>query len=285
MPLDSYSSGSPSVKANPVSQIVSTFQQQTLIFGDFFERWKEAGIGQVDLILADPPFGLFARELKNMNWDISLDLAELETILNQLIKPTGQVILFCDLNLLVEFMTGFKRLKFRCLHIWKKPGGMPVNLTHPIKNAEFILVFRKSGVRVGDLTFNTDGMGVTGPAYIKRNYTHEIPTRRMKKSAVNENPTGIRYPKCIIEAPSKPNMAREERTSHPTQKPVLLLRKLIRTYSNSGDLVVDPFLGSGSTLVACHKEKRKGIGYEIKEQYYQEASRRIRQITCQGVLW
>lgn len=62
---------------------------------------------------------------------------------------------------------------------------------------------------------------------------------------------------------------------HPTQKPVLLLEDLIKTFSNENDLVVDLTMGSGSTLVACKNTNRNGIGIEMNEEYFKIAEQRI----------
>ena len=62
---------------------------------------------------------------------------------------------------------------------------------------------------------------------------------------------------------------------HPTQKPVLLLEDLIKTFSNEGDLVVDLTMGSGSTLVACKNTNRNGIGIEMNDEYFNIASERV----------
>ena len=62
---------------------------------------------------------------------------------------------------------------------------------------------------------------------------------------------------------------------HPTQKPVLLLEDLIKTFSNEGNLVVDLTMGSGSTGVACKNTKRNFIGIEKDEQYFKIAEQRI----------
>ena len=62
---------------------------------------------------------------------------------------------------------------------------------------------------------------------------------------------------------------------HPTQKPVLLLEDLIKTFSNENDLVVDLTMGSGSTGVACKKTNRQFIGIEKEKQYYDVAVRRL----------
>ena len=62
---------------------------------------------------------------------------------------------------------------------------------------------------------------------------------------------------------------------HPTQKPVLLLEDLIKTFSNENDLVVDLTMGSGSTLVACRNTNRNGIGIEMDANYYAVAVARV----------
>lgn len=66
---------------------------------------------------------------------------------------------------------------------------------------------------------------------------------------------------------------------HPTEKPVALLRELIESSSCFGEVVLDPFVGSGSTLVAAALEGRKSIGIELEEKYCETAAKR-----CQEVL-
>lgn len=70
-------------------------------------------------------------------------------------------------------------------------------------------------------------------------------------------------------------------TRHPTEKPVLLMRQLIESSSVIGDLVLDPFAGSGSTLKAALLEGRKAIGIEIEERYCEIAAKRLRQDVLQ----
>jgi len=62
------------------------------------------------------------------------------------------------------------------------------------------------------------------------------------------------------------------RKIHPTQKPVKLLEKLISIFTDRGDVVIDPVAGSGSTLVAAEKLGRKAFGFEIKKDFYKQAS-------------
>ena len=65
---------------------------------------------------------------------------------------------------------------------------------------------------------------------------------------------------------------------HPTQKPILLLEDLIKTFSNENDLVVDLTMGSGTTGVACKNTKRKFIGIEQDEAYFEIAKKRIKEV-------
>jgi adenine-specific DNA-methyltransferase len=63
---------------------------------------------------------------------------------------------------------------------------------------------------------------------------------------------------------------------HPTQKPVNVLTPLIESFSNAGDVVLDPFCGSGSTLVAARELNRRFLGIELSKQYFDLAERRLR---------
>mgnify|MGYP003294213411 CR=1 FL=1 len=73
-----------------------------------------------------------------------------------------------------------------------------------------------------------------------------------------------------------PIVGGKERTIHPTQKPVDLLKYLIKTYTNEGDVVLDFTMGSGSTGVACLNTGRKFIGIELDEKYYNIALNRMK---------
>ena len=65
---------------------------------------------------------------------------------------------------------------------------------------------------------------------------------------------------------------------HPTQKPVALLKELIKTFSNEGDTVLDNCMGSGSTGVACLNTGRRFIGIELDERYFEVAKKRLEEV-------
>ena len=70
---------------------------------------------------------------------------------------------------------------------------------------------------------------------------------------------------------------------HPTQKPLKLIEKLITQSSNPGDTVLDPFMGSGTTAVACIKTNREYIGFELSEEYCKIAEKRISETTSNQI--
>ena len=77
-----------------------------------------------------------------------------------------------------------------------------------------------------------------------------------------------------LRVPSSVQKFNRERGLHPTQKPLPLMRYLVRTYTNAGDIVLDPFAGSGTTCLAAMEEGRHYIGIEKEQQYAEIAKQR-----------
>ena len=76
-----------------------------------------------------------------------------------------------------------------------------------------------------------------------------------------------------------------EQRIHICQKPIKLYEWLLHNYTSEGDLILDTHLGSGSIAIACHKMKRKLVGYEINPDYYEKACKRFEEQTRQIALW
>ncbi len=163
--------------------------------------------------------------------------------------------------------------------IWQKSSALPKDRTRPAPDIEQILVYKVKGTRKTDITFNLDEIRGVGDPYVRNagKSQNQNPTLQnggnMPGLFVNES--GERFPRSILRFSNKPGMLKVERTSHPTQKPVGLLEYILRALSNPGDLVLDPFVGSGSTLVACHHLHREGIGFELCPEYYEMARTRL----------
>ena len=88
----------------------------------------------------------------------------------------------------------------------------------------------------------------------------------------------LKFPSSIIKIPAVVSNSKEK-VRHPTQKPVKLLEYLIKTYTNEGDVVLDSFMGSGTTGVACINTGRRFVGMELDEKYFNIAKKRIKEAT------
>lgn len=97
------------------------------------------------------------------------------------------------------------------------------------------------------------------------------------KREVDENPTGHRHPSSVLYLPNRPAMTRQEKegVDHPQQKSLFGTERLIRLLSNPGQVVLDPFMGSGTTLVAAARCGRVGIGFEKQRRFFNQARYRI----------
>jgi len=94
-------------------------------------------------------------------------------------------------------------------------------------------------------------------------------SRRSGRDNMTYNQKYTGYPKDILE------FSKDTKCEHPTQKPVLLLEYLIKTYTQENDIVLDNVMGSGSTGVACRNTKRNFIGIEKDVKYFEMAEKRI----------
>ena len=103
-------------------------------------------------------------------------------------------------------------------------------------------------------------------------YPNQKKNGKLKCNPNGKNPTDVwQIPKVT----SGTNRASRERTDHPAQFPIAVVNRIIRACSNPDDLILDPFMGSGSTAEACLRNSRKVVGFEIRSDYLQVAGRRI----------
>ena len=103
-------------------------------------------------------------------------------------------------------------------------------------------------------------------------YPNQKKNGKLKCNPLGKNPTDVWQ---IAKVTSGKNRSSKERTPHPAQFPEQLIKRIIKGASSYNDLVMDPFLGSGTTAVAALEQGRKFIGFEIEEKYCQLAVERI----------
>lgn len=210
----------------------------------------------VDFILTDPPYNLSQYSTGNIkfNWrkDINNDLAEWDKKdfspadfkydFLRILKPTGNIFVFCSYNLIGKWHEVFDPLfdTFQ-FFVWHKTNPVPK--------------FRKAGFlnscELIVCMWNKGHIWNFG----KQNEMHNF-----FESSICMGPERLNNPK------------------HPTQKPVKLLKHFIKIATNINDTILDPFMGVGSTGVAAIEMERRFIGIEIEKEYYDVAKSRLKHI-------
>jgi len=233
-----------------------------LLKGDCLELMKEIKSGSVDAIITDPPYGTTA-----CKWDSVINFDLMWEQLNRLIKPNGAIVLFGSEPFSSALrMSNIKNYKYDL--IWDKVlhSNPLIAKKQPLSAHENISLFYKK-----QPTYNHQ-MTYTGKEIKRGGETSgRSGTKGERKIFRGKDSTKARYPKKIITISN----ASKKKCVHPTQKPVVLMEYLIKTYTNEGETVLDFTMGSGSTGVACVNTNRNFIGIEQDEKYFEIAKERI----------
>ena len=210
---------------------------------------------QVDHIITDPPYSISKKNnfstMKNSKrkgvdfgiWDKDFDLTEWINKYTKLIKKNGSIIIFCSYRYISFIVDALEENDFEVKDFieWKKSNPMPRNINRRyVQDTEFAVWAVKKNAK---WIFNKP---------------EDVPY--LRSTFVTSTVSGA------------------ERTIHPTQKSLDLMRQLIRIHTNKDDVILDMFLGSGTTGVAALMEHRKFIGIEISEQYFKIAHKRIESV-------
>ena len=216
---------------------------------------------KVDCILTDPPYGTTA-----CKWDTIIPLDEMWSRLNKLIKPNGAIILFGSEPFSSALrMSNIKNYKYDWK--WDKVRGVGhLNAKRrPMMCIEDIMIFYNK-----QCIYNPQMRERDKPRQSMNNATQQV-YGKSKENFKGEK-LNKKYPINLI---TFSKSSQNDMIFHPTQKPVDLLEYLVKTYTNENDLVLDFTMGSGSTGVACINTKRKFIGIELDENYFNIATNRI----------
>ena len=255
-----------------------------LILGDCMEKTKEIPDGSIDAVITDPPY-----LTTDCAMDIDFDIVKFAKEIKRILKNNGWFFVFCPFEIAVVFNTMFRR-KFE--YIWIKNRIIPqtYNTIHPHYAHEIIYAFIKPELRkMTELTFNKQelrhysefGSYITRHTKQDKEGIFEKENRRTKKAEFITINDGLREPTTLLFAPIKNCIPHNERTTHPTQKPAPILMDIVRGYTNKNDLILDPFMGSGTTGVAALRLNRRFIGIELDEGYFKIAQKRIGEVEKQ----
>ena len=236
----------------------------TLWQGDCIELMKNVQSKSVDLILCDLPYGT-----TKCPWDEVIPFDGLWEQYTRVIKDNGVVLLFGQ-----EPFASFLRLSnigdYKYDIYWEKERLTNINQVKRRvgKTVETISVFYKK-----QCTYNPQMVRYDGKPRKNRVKNGKMGslTDQQRKTVKEYTDTGWRYPTQVWKFQRDCLVC----NLHPTQKPVALLEKLIKTFTNEDGLVLDSCMGSGSTGVACMNTGRRFIGMELDQHYFETAKNRI----------
>ena len=261
-----------------------------VICGDAFEVLKELPAASVDLLFADPPYNLTKTFGKESFRELASDQYEawLESWIEscvRLLKPTASIYICGDWRSAAAIQrAGSRHFKLRNRITWEREKGRGAKANWK-NSAEDIWFFTVSD----EYTFNIDA--------VKQRRRVIAPYREKgRPKDWQETPDGNfrdTHPSNIWTDISVPFWSMPENTDHPTQKPEKLLAKIILASTAPGDLVLDPFAGSGTTAVTAKKLGRRFIAIESDEKYCLLAQKRLEtaesdptiQGLADGVFW
>jgi site-specific DNA-methyltransferase (adenine-specific) len=216
---------------------------------DCVEGMKQMEDNSVDLILTDPPYNV---NLKYSNVDDNIDDEKYSewcfkwiSELYRIIKPGNYVIVFTGDKKIYYVMKSIYKTGFIFHHFlkWYKPQGqrsLPGTVFFNRVELAFILTKGKSNIK-----------------------------------KINRK---IMYSDIIINPESNINQSQDGFLFyHPASRPNKLYRKIVQGFSNENDIVLDCFMGSGTTAVVCKQLNRKYIGFEISPQYIDICNKRLSQ--------
>lgn len=225
----------------------------TLIQGDCFAELQNI-TEKVDLIIADPPYDLNKKlgcgfvgkctsanrvqnELINNNISTSYDIEQFARIVKRIQKKNINAYFWCNKKQIPAYFNVYVN-KMKCrfnILSWHKQNSLPTYSNKYMSDTEYCLYFFK------------------GKGHCRPNNYDDAKTYNIEKINVKD----------------------KEKWQHPTIKPLSIISKLIRNSSQEGDLVLDPFMGSGTTGVAAKEYNRRFIGIEVNEKWYNVANKRI----------
>lgn len=231
-------------------------QLDTILNCDCLEGMKNIPDRSIDAIICDLPYGTTRNQ-----WDSVIPLDKLWAEYKRITKPNAAIVLFSQQPFTSALVMSNPKM-FRYEWIWQKDMGTGfLNAKKmPMKEHENVLVFYENLPTYNPIMKQGKPYRCKNGA-LSDNYGH-----REQVETINK---GERYPTTIVK------FDRDANKLHPTQKPVDLLRYLVRTYTNVGGVILDNCMGSGTTAIACIKEKRHFVGFELNEEYYKKALKRI----------
>jgi DNA modification methylase len=237
-----------------------------LRLGDALELLASLETASVDALITDPPYATTA-----LAWDQPVDWPAFWREAERVCKPTAPMVVFSAQPFTTDLIAS-NRKHFRYDLIWTKTMGTRFLDAGrmPLRAHEHLAVFCQKGYGTYNRQLEAAERVTSGP--VTRGLGERAHYEGVRTLGNNEGG------KCPLSWRQHSNA--NFRSVHPTQKPLDLMRWLVRTYSNPNALVLDPFAGSGTTGVAALLESRRFIGSEREPKYHEIALRRLEDASC-----
>lgn len=235
----------------------------TLFHGDYLDFTGEAGVSDhFDLIVTDPPYGE-----TSLPWD-----QWVRDWPNYAADLAPSMWCFGSMRMFLEHREDFRDWKFSQDVVWEKHNGSGFHADRFRRVHEHAIFWYR---RTWALTYHDPQTTPDATARTVRSKRRPAHMGRIERTPYVSVDNGPRLMTSVLYAPSMHGEA-----LHPTEKPQAILDPLIRYGCPPGGTVLDPFAGSGSTLLAARSAGRHAVGVEIDEQFCELAARRL----SQGVL-
>lgn len=249
--------------------------------GNSIDWLKSLESESIDLIFADPPYNIkkadwdnFESQEQYIEWSIQWVIEA-----SRILKSTGSLYICGFSEILADLKHPvskyFKGCRWLIWH-YKNKANLGGNWG---RSHESIIHFRKSDrvkLNIDDIRISYGAHTLKYPAHPQAKTSAYGKGVTTKHNNWTPNPKGAK-PKDVIEIPTTCN-GMGETTPHPTQKPEELLRKFVLASSNEGDLIIDPFSGSGTTIVVAEQLNRFWMGCDINMEYNDWAVKRIENV-------
>lgn len=229
-----------------------------IILGNCINELKSLDSCSVDLIIADPPYNV-GKDYGNTSDKLDFNdyiafTKEWLVECHRVLKDSGTIYVFVGfrfISYIYQILEKELNMNFINWISWHYTQGIGKTKGFSPRHDD-ILMFSKTST----YKFNLDDIRIPQKYYRKVNNMR------------GANPGDVWEVSHI-------HYCQKGRQQHPTQKPEALIERMVLASSNEGDMVVDPFCGSGTTMRVCQQLKRNGIGIEINEEYVKLAKERL----------
>ena len=234
-----------------------------LIHGDCFEKLNTISTASVDMIFTDPPYD----GMTHNKWDKAIDLDKMWKEFSRIIKEHGVIAIWSQSPFNHRLAISNEKLyRYEWVIEKTQPGGFLNAKKMPMRCHENVLIFYKK----------------LPPYNPQMTHGHERKVAKERPGnlarggnygeyGANTYDSTDRYPRDVLTF----SWDKQKSALHPTQKPVKACEYFIKTYTQPGDVVLDPFMGSGSICLAAKNLGREFIGIESDDEIFRVAKERL----------